>query len=341
MFTYERPYHLKRSLSYWGNSKCKVVIADGSQLPLENIPDNIEYLHRPGAPITERILELIDNVNTKYAVFVPDDDFLGYEALDSSISFLEDNAGYSSVQGIYTSFRVTKPFGIIVSRPGNYDYARNYNWDDDSYVKRLEDINSYKLMHYCYSVVTVDTLRTLSNLFSGLENLDGSSLFEVLMAYSIAINGKTKTLSRFFSARETVARPDWLGIKPFENFINNNSPQYKILIENIASECIKLHGGDRQKAIEVAKASGKIYAASIFQRTELLSKKNHNASQYSFYGLIRKYVASLLFAIKILLQSTGITRSKGINKEYFLSSPEAWFSYKRDWKRIRTSIEKK
>jgi len=339
VFTYERPYHLSRAISYWEKSSIKVIIADGSKYAHNNIPDSIEYLHRPGVSVTERILELANNVKTKFAVFAADDDFLGYEGLEQSIKFLDDNQGYSSAQGLYTQFRISKYSSKIITRPGNYCYANQYTWDDDNYANRLESINKYKIMHYCYSVVTRDVLDSLCNLYSGIKDFSGSTLFEPLMAYSIAINGKVKTLKYFYCAREVVESPDWLGIASFEGFIENNTPEYRKFVGNVANECVNKHGEDRQKAVVVAEKAGHTFVSAMIKREKILKHNNISNEAHTYSDKVRHVIRSLIIYIKILFQELGVTSEKGLNKNYFFGDAGALSMYKRDWKRIKDCIK--
>ena len=337
MFTYERPYHLARAISYWEKSGVKVIIADGSKYPCDNIPESIEYMHRPGASIMQRIFELSNRVKTKFAVFVADDDFLGYEGLEIAVTFLNKNPDYASAQGLYTQYRITKPFNKIVTRPAGTCFANHYNWSSDDYVTRLRDINSYKIMHYCYSVVTKEVLDTLYSLFQGIEVVKGDTLFEPLMAYSIAINGKIKTLQSFYCARESVESPDWLGIMSFEKFVEENSAEYRRLIDNVAAECTKKYGTEHHEAIAAAEMAGITYHDSMRKRMETANTKNND---FNVFNIINEMINKVIVPIKLLLQNIGLTSTRGIDSKFFSENVDALIAYKHDWEKIKLCIYK-
>jgi len=249
--------------------------------------------------------------------------WLGYEGLKDAVRFLSKNHGYASTQGLYTQFFVDKLFRKVICRPGNYSFARNYNWGNDSYIARLMDINSYYIMHYCYSIVTYDVLNTFRTLVSSVDDSRlGHTLFEPLMAYAIAINGKVKTLGSFYCAREISDSPDWLGDKSFENFIVENSTDYKMIVNNIANECMRLHGGNKMNAIEIAEMAGKTYVESMLHRMNI-SKKSEKKSD-SYFTVWIKFLKRILAAL-------GITKSKGINLKFFSGDKASFLLYKHDW----------
>jgi len=326
MITYERPEHAKRAMSYWSGSGMSVIIADGSKESQVDIPPLVNYMHLPGTSVIERLCILIDNVKTKYSVIVPDDDFIGYEGLKKAINFLGENQGYAGTQGIYTQFFINQKYKKIISRPGNYEFARDYHCYNDSYIERLKDINSYFIMFYCYCVVTYDVLKTFKNLVADIKDpILGSTIFEPLMGYAIAINGKVKTLETFHCARETLPVPDWFGVKSFEFFIEEDSSDYKTLVDNMANECVRLHGGNKTDVIEIVRMASATYVKSMLHRREVSSKKLENSESY--FLVLVKY-------LKRTIASVWRKKSKGINLKYFKGDQDSLIAYKKDWKVI-------
>ena len=335
MFTCERSEFLSRAIRYWSSFNIKVIIADGSKKPFFDLPVSVQYLHCPDMSIKERIEKLADSVKTEYAVFVPDDDFVGYESLDKCLSFLRNHKEYSSAQGLYSRFYVTNIFNKILHEPNAYDYARNYHWDDDSYMTRLMNVNEDKIMHYCYSVITKDTLKTLKGLFLGLDDSLGNTIFEPLMAYAIAITGKIKTIEYFYCARQ-IQQPDWKkNIIYFEDIIQNKGLQYKKLIENIAYELRNRYGINFTEAKYFAETVNEKYLETMNynKRNKIVDTKRKNNL------LNNKIYKNLKYKLRVYLSSFGVIKKNVFNIEYFDNNEEVFNSFLRDWERIKKVIK--
>lgn len=332
IFTYERPEYLRRCIRYWEDFDVHVIIADGSKESFEVVSDSILYLHRPGASITDRVNELIDHVNTKYAVFTPDDDFLGHEGLSKSLEFLHENEGYSSIQGQWARFWTLSPMNTVICAPHDYGYASNYNWNNDDFIQRLIDLNSDKLMHYCYSVVTADVLKTFTSLTVNMPSRLGITLFEPLMAYAIALNGKVGTLEYFFCARQLQVQ-NWGELTFFEDFIRENSKDYQTLIQNVAKECIRLHGVSMEEAVQIARQAGDTYSDALLVREKNKLVKNIQT------GKIKKCLQRIRGSIKACLQILGILKKVTLDEKCFSDNSDALTLFKQDWKTIEKIIQ--
>lgn len=361
MMTCERSDFLSRAMRYWSSINIKVIVADGSKKPFLDAPRSVQYMHYPNMSVKDRLIKLVDNLKTEYAVFVPDDDFLGFESLEKCLFFLRNNKDYSSVQGLYSRFFITNIFNKILHEPNAYDYARNYHWDDNSYMTRLLNVNEDKIMHYCYSVTTKDTLRTFKALFSGLDSSLGVTFFETLMTYAIAITGKIKTIEYFYCARQT-QRPDWKkDIIYFEEIIRNKGPQYQKLIENIACELRNQYGVKPAKAKYFAEKVNKKYLETINKKNKNKKNKNkkNNLLNNEIYKNIKYKLRINLYAFGIIIKRRkffikGPYNAKNIfniksyieffnnnvfNIEYFNNNEEAFNSFLRDWGRIKKVIK--
>jgi len=333
IFTYERPDFLRRALSYWSECDVKIIVADGSEGAAPSVPDNVLYLHCPGATITERIITLANSVDTKYAVYVADDDFIGFEALERSVKFLKENYGYSSVQGLYTKFWTLKYFNRVICQPNDYSYSKNYHWNSENYAKRLIDVNKHKIMHYCYSVVTKSTLKTMTSLFDGIDKSLGNTLFEPLMAYASAISGKIKIKNHFYCARQ-VQLQDWRGIVLYEDFIKNETSDYSQLIRNVVSECKKQHQETEEEAFKIALSAGHAYLNAVKMKEEFLRNDSfvNKNNYYQIYLRLKNY-------LKLYLQMYGVMKIEDVDISFFDGNKDAIQSYYRDWERIERVIK--
>ena len=156
-------------------------------------------------------------------------------------------------------------------------------------MTRLLNVIEDKIMHYCYSVTTNETLKTFKVLFSGIDSSLGTTFFETLMAYAIAITGKIKTIEYFYCARQT-QRPDWKNEIYFEEIIQNKGPQYQKLIENIARELRNLHG--------VKPAKAKYFAETV--NDKYLETKNKNKKYVTHLNIYLNYHSTKNNAKRIL-----------------------------------------
>ena len=327
IYTYNRPEFLRRSLEYWKDCDVKILVADGSDEPYSIIPENTKYIHCPGKTIVERIRILVNKVDTNFAVFVADDDFIGFEALERSVEFLKRNNDYSSVQGLYTRFWTLKSVNKVISEPNDYNYSKNYNWNSDCYANRLVDVNKHKVMHYCYSVVTRSTLSTLINLFEKIDKNLGNTFFEPLMAYAAAIEGKIKIQKYFYCARQVQVQ-DWRGIVLFENLIKNNDPEYVALLNNVVSICKNKYQEDDNKAYQIALDAGQAYLDAIeIKEKSIANNQQSNNKIFQFYSKYKNI-------IKIYFQMLGIMKNHGVDIDFFDGDGIALQSYNRDWARI-------
>ncbi len=221
IFSYNRPHHLERIIKYWGQSNYPVIIADGSNRAfLKPIPNNIEYLHRPGVGFLDRIREMSEKVETRYTVLTPDDDFIGFDGLQYVIDFLNKNPDYSSAQGLYTRYE-KKESNKYVYSDWDYSYAAKYSHADLSAENRILAAMSYPIMHYCYSVMKLGCLVRAMKILDGIdESLMSVSTFEISFIFGLMSHGKYTTLPVFYMTRERAKRQNDIA---FDEWVDLNS----------------------------------------------------------------------------------------------------------------------
>ena len=93
--TYGRPDYVRRQVEYWNGSHARIVIADGSPSPIRfasgPVPSNITYIHSDG-DFHSRMLQLADEVSTKFVAVLGDDDFFSPDGLQACINRLGADA---------------------------------------------------------------------------------------------------------------------------------------------------------------------------------------------------------------------------------------------------------
>ena len=138
--TYERHDILRRSIDYYKNFNCNVLIADSSADKINcEFPNNIIYRHFPGLSFSKKILKIAETVATRYVCVTGDDDFLLESTLQIGSSFLDQNLDFVSVQGIYLIFALTD---------GEFAYTPKNNKEGWSYAVTSEDIYSRIIRAY-------------------------------------------------------------------------------------------------------------------------------------------------------------------------------------------------
>jgi glycosyltransferase domain-containing protein len=194
IFTLNRPASLLRIINFYSRYNIQLIILDASKdLNSSTYPGKTRYFHMPGASLQERLVEFSNLVNTKYILLSPDDDFFAINGLVKSLTFLEENREFSSVQGL--RIRV-------------FDYP-NFHWIPD-YTKHMktEFIGSYnkhrvltmgKQMHYIYSVIRHEAYAKVVNCLRGAESRDRNSAMagEVIFNLTLPALGKHK-ITPFF-----------------------------------------------------------------------------------------------------------------------------------------------
>ena len=133
--THERHDILKRSIDYYKNFKCTILIADSSVDKINcKFPNNIIYRHFPKLSFTKKILKIAETAVTPYVCVTGDDDFLLESSLQVGLRFLDQNLDFVSVQGRYLKFELIE--GEIIYSPKNNPKA------EGSYAVTGEDIFS-------------------------------------------------------------------------------------------------------------------------------------------------------------------------------------------------------
>jgi glycosyltransferase domain-containing protein len=105
VITHNRNAFLRRTLQYYSNYPCTVLVLDSSVAGDESIArdfPSVDYRHLPQYTyqgLQEKLTYGVAQVTTPYMVFAADDDFLLHGALTESLEFLEANPDYGMCHG--------------------------------------------------------------------------------------------------------------------------------------------------------------------------------------------------------------------------------------------------
>jgi glycosyltransferase domain-containing protein len=195
--TKNRNKYLKRTINYWSDTNCKIIIADGSSKADENLKKNkkILYFHS-NKSIHERIIELIHLVKTKYVLFSGDDEFFSKQNTLKYINFLNKNKQYIACGGNALSF----------------DVIANSCFYKLSYSKKLTKINidnfSNYSVNYFYSINrTKFWKKNLETAIKIDEKYKIFSIGEMIFEYLMLLDGKVFKFNDIFWYRSMENSP--------------------------------------------------------------------------------------------------------------------------------------
>lgn len=201
--THNRHHFLDRLLEfydYYRNLNLKIVVADSSfkEYSRKNMYD-IEYYHNPKAQYLEKMIEILENIDTSYVVMCADDDFIIPYALKKCVEFLDNNMDYSSVQGRFSQFLIENRYiSYILHYP--HSMSRNININSNNPEERMIKLKSENFPLF-YSVHRIDNLKDVYfPLYCDFKT--GEPLLEHTLDLITIINGKNKTIPIIYGVRE-------------------------------------------------------------------------------------------------------------------------------------------
>jgi glycosyltransferase domain-containing protein len=196
--TFQRRNRLKKSIRYWKRSKFKIAIADGSSLSnADLIPEGIDYYWRPKISIFDRWFSVIQSVRTKYFVLCADDDFIGFNAIERCVSFLEDNQDYSCAQGCYHYF---KDKGSHFLYGNIYGGIESYPLFEPNFELRFY----YSLRYYFHTIYSVQRTENALKFLDRFPKLSNDNAFEMQFTLGNSLFGKHKIFPFLYGVREII-----------------------------------------------------------------------------------------------------------------------------------------
>ncbi len=235
--TYNRPYYLKRILSYYNQfgEDYNIVVADSSSdenkkrnkknissfptltiLYLDNYPSSISTFHK--------IADAANYIEKKYCTICADDDFVTPNGIKKSAEFLEKNPDFTVAQGDYISFYFKKKKR---GKQNQFCWAPDKQFDSITFSdakSRLDfHLSNYQVTTF-YAVHRTDFLKMI--LEETIKFTDDNRFGELLPSMLTLIYGKMKRIDVLFTARDVGSAPMATDPKYFyrlKRFIENDT----------------------------------------------------------------------------------------------------------------------
>ena len=200
--THDRHEILRRSIDYYKNFNCNILIADSSLKRIEHdFPDNFIYMHLPDLSYVKKILKAAQTVTTPYVCVTGDDDYFLEDGLQKGSSFLDANSDFVSVQGRYLKFELMK--NQVVFSPKYDRHVSSYSvTDDDIFSRVVSAYNPY--MAQFASIHRTNVFVKSWRVFSDLSTPFISELATMLLPMCY---GKHKVIPVLWMARDAFLFP--------------------------------------------------------------------------------------------------------------------------------------
>lgn len=200
--TVNRPEFLVRQLAYYAGQHFPypLVVADSSdtrtiipEVLLKSL--NITHLELPREGVAEAIIAANQQISTKYAAFIGDDDFFIPEGLAACAEFLDSHPDYGAANGKAWAFALPTPYG----KASDISYSDSPETVENTAGGRLREY----LAHYNTTLFSVNRtenwLKMWSPVCTRLDQWFGDELLPSCMA---AILGKVKSLPDPYMVRQ-------------------------------------------------------------------------------------------------------------------------------------------
>lgn len=215
---------------------------------------NIKYREYPGVKDPECIKRLLELVETPYAAFVADDDFLIPSAMEQCIRFLETHAEYSAAHGAGITINL-KSSGAF----GHVNRVRKYPQpvvEGESAELRITE----HLSNYLVTLFSVHRKETWQKMYKNISFIaDRTFTGEMLPCCSSVIQGKVKELDCFYLVRQDHSQRyilpgpnNWISSQDWPAW-------YQTFRETLAGEISENDGISMSRALKVIEHAFGVY----------------------------------------------------------------------------------
>lgn len=214
--TRNRTRYLERLLAYYASTACpyRLVIGDSSDTdPLQRTAELIRRFskelvveHRPYPPRPhlppgqdgiECVADMLTHVQTPYAIYMADDDFIVTGAIGKGIRFLESHPEYSAVNGQAILVGLKRE-GDALRVAGASDYLQR-GFEAPRAAERVRD----HLVRHGATEFSVKRTPQIRESFQAVVRLGLNNLFEENFVNCMTlINGKVKKLDDLYMVRQ-------------------------------------------------------------------------------------------------------------------------------------------
>lgn len=322
--TRNRPQFLTRLLDYYASLDCRyqILIGDSSDGNFQTEIKRLEQIYSsrlrasfnyyphdptlgPGEEITKFVAKLLEQVETPYFVFHPDDELFVPRTLEKCVHFLENNSDYHLAHGVGVLVEVEngQPHGRVL---GTSEYAQKSN----EFPKAQDRFLSYMMGGGVQGQFSVKRMHPCRENWQLACQLGLDNFFEELFNNSLsAIQGKFKKIEGLYIIRQTHSKMksrakgffDWL-IHP--SFSKNYNDFLKILTRELAKQD---HLGE-QDAQEIILKGFWFYFSNTAKRMwkgkyiqKSFQPRIKGIVGISMMNSVRKFIRSFLPSGKVML----------------------------------------
>ena len=234
--TYNRPYYLKRILSYYNKygKDFNIVVADSSpdeakrinKKTISSLPNlKILYLadYSPTLDIFYKVADAMSHVKDKYCVICADDDFVTPTGINKAADFLEREPDFTCAHGHYIGFCLKddeKKQKQVYCAPG---YSYTSITSPDPKTRLLEHLSNYN----CATFYAVHRTDVINMVFKETFETENQGVFGELAASMLTlIYGKMKHLDVFYCVREAHPDSDARTAKRLPDYVDDGTYDY-------------------------------------------------------------------------------------------------------------------
>jgi|688.fasta_scaffold170126_2 glycosyltransferase domain-containing protein len=200
--THNRQNYLPRSISYYSNVDFSVVYCDSTVDAYDfKGADNIRYLHLPDFTFSQKILHVLEKINTSFVALCADDDFVFTSSLTSGYELMNENSNVTTVIGNIIQFH--EKFDDTFFSTKIYD-STNFNSPPTKNVEVF--LSNYRQV--LWGIYKIEILLASFNILNKAK-FNNDNFFELVISVLSAYNGEINFLKKEWSARELSTLNHW------------------------------------------------------------------------------------------------------------------------------------
>jgi glycosyltransferase domain-containing protein len=198
-----RPKFLRRSVLFWSKFNFKLIIVDGSfesqrDWIIKNSSNNITYVHDQST-FPNRLKIAAELITTKYAIFVPDDEYFLPSMLKYCVEFLEKNHEFVAVNGLAIGFEYEE--GKVIGFSQYPEWLGRQRIEEDPEMRIVSHMSSYA--NSLTSSVTKANLWKKCALLYAKYDFHIYPLWELEMNLILSFAGKSKTFNQLMQIKSS------------------------------------------------------------------------------------------------------------------------------------------
>jgi glycosyltransferase domain-containing protein len=231
----ERQHNLPKSMEYFSSLNCRKIIVDSSKSRYEGeVFGGFEYWYYGPTDYYSLWSKILSSIETDFYLDCSDDDFVSLLGLKDCVSFIQDNPGYSWVDGQAGNFSPKE--GKFVNNHylefcSSYLIRSRNNFFSDDPLVRLDHIFHEDWGSPNHAVIRRECALSCFNFVSKNSSLKPLRYFDKILLFSLAAQGNYQTLPCLLNIRYDVPGIVHTGVT-LESELNFSIPFEKIFNEN-------------------------------------------------------------------------------------------------------------